>query len=235
MRVNLKYNKKFTRYLLTAFNVLLIASFALLFLIYVFILGIEGANEVKILGIGILSIFAFFVVFNVTVFLIDFLSKRRFVEVIKNYVRGGQYDTAIEYLQLACRKKRSYSTNQIILFYLGYIELLNDNIEDATYYLTQFDLSKQNAFNMYCLATTIFLLYMIYMYNKDDDSINSINSIYESKKESLIRSTKADKEITIMLHAIEYFNNNKVKLGISNLKNCRCANIPFIKRFIEEK
>lgn len=235
MRISFKHNNKLFGQLFKAINIALIAFGIITFVIYVSILGINGSDGAKDCGIVFLSLFAFFAVFNAIIIFITFRTNNCLIADIKKYIIEEKYDMAIEHLQtIAGKRILLSSTNQIILFYLGYIELLKDNLEDAIYYLTQFNIKKQTIINSHCLATTIFLLYMVFICKKDEKSIKYINPLYQEKKASLIKATNSDQEITTMFNAIDSFNNNNIKECISILKRCRCMKIPFIQRFVVE-
>lgn len=96
----------------------------------------------------------------------------------------------------------------------------------------EFELERKS--NAFCIAYTISLLYLLYTYNRDENSLKSINSVYLDKKVNLIKSTKSVKEVSSIFYAIDCFNDGKIDLGISILRDCRFSNIPFIERYIEE-
>lgn len=229
MRVKVK---SYNRHIINAVNIVLIALFVILFIVYIIIQGVQGFNRALPLGIAVLSTFILFTVFNTLIFSFDFFPRLSIVKTITILATEEKYDEATEYLRKFCIKRRSFSTNQMILYYLGYLELLKDNISDALYYLTQFDQRKQSNMNVYCAALCLSLLYFLYMYNENEILLNEVNLIYQERKKFFIRTTKSNKEIKTVFYAIDCFNSGNVNEGMLTLQHSHFSKLMFIKRFV---
>lgn len=233
MRVNLKYYNKHLRKMFVAFNVLLIAAMIVAFLVFVVLSGTENDSRANSIGIVFLSLFGVFAILNCFVIFANVSVRKRISETVKAEIKAQRYDAAIEYLKGISQRKNLFSINQMVLFQLGYIELLKDNVEDALYYFEQFDTRKITRLNAYCFAMTVPLLNAIYIHVNDGVKQNKIKAVYEKNKAILIKLTKANDEIILLFGMIERLNDGKIhEFDIARFKSSRYYNIPLLRRFV---
>lgn len=232
MRIDVKSHNKNPRRFFLAINITLAALFVILFVVFLYFSGADNDDMAKTVGIVFLSVFALFVVINFTAVSVIIMMRKKMAETLKGYIAHEQYDNAMEYLRQICQKSRMYSTTQIIYFYLGYIELLRDHVDDAKSYLAQFDLDRLDMFTAYCGAVALALLHIVYSAVGDYDAYSNIRAKYEKKKDFCLRAVRSDAEIVQLFYAIDCLNSNNIELAKSKLQNCRYFKIPLVQRFV---
>lgn len=236
MEIKPKYYNKFYKTLYKSFNIVLIASFVILGIAFTVLLGLNRTEqEARIIGILILGIFVTFALLNLTIVFIEFYFRSKLGSILQVYINEKRYDDAIEFLQTFCKKHKPYNINQSVLYYAGYINLLKDNVDDALFYLTQFEIEKQKVANVYYLANTISILYIIYAYKCDEKSLRDIVSVINAKCNYILKATRFNVDISEMLNAIKSFEENDFSACSIHLSKCRINKLPIVKRLIEKR
>lgn len=222
--------------LIIIFNIFLIASIILSFIVYTILKGVNGREKTIWLGINILILFGFFCVFNITYFAFEAIIKIKIEKKIKEFINAKQFDQGIQYLTKISKKSYTFSINQRIIYYFGYFELLLNRVDNAIEKFKNFDLKKQYILNTDCYILTIFFLFLIYYIENDKNLLDEIILIYNQKKKNILKIRQKSKNREIIIHLfgiIDSLNDNNVENAISMLKGSYFSNIPFIKKFIE--
>jgi len=236
--IDVKYFSKTTQKTYKTINLILIASFVVLFIIDGILTGLKSAEETQWLTIIQLCIASVLLVINTVVFSIEAVRKVKVEKNLANFIEAKQYNDAIEYLRNIASINRFYNINQIILYYLGYLELLLDNPTQAIAYLEKFSIEKQYLPNARYLASTIFLLYLIHYNNNDSAALEKIHEVYIAKKKVLLKATRwarLKNEMVYLFETIDFLNNKDMNQAAEKIVKSRLINIPMVERFIKEK
>lgn len=213
-------------------NISLIIISIGMFISYTIIKMNYGISSAKILGIVFICSMSLFFLINLIKIYLEYSKKMSITKNIVRFIDEKKYLEAKEYLEQKCKKVNFYSNFQMILYYLGYLELSLDNLNNAKGYFCQIDMKKLNYTNAKIIASTIFLLGMIYQYEKDTFAINDIIKTINDKKRNILSLTKNNVEIDTILNIILNLNSGDKIKGIENLKSCRFKDMPFIQRYV---
>jgi hypothetical protein len=198
----------------------------------------ESVEKTQWLTIIQLCIASVLLVNNTIVFSVEAVRKVKVEKKLANFIEAKQYNDAIEYLRNIAAINRFYNINQMILYYLGYLELLLDNPKEATTYLKEVNLDKQFLPNARYLAYTIYLLYLIYYINNESDELEKIHEVYIVKKKALLKATRwgrVKSEMAYLFETIDFLNNKDMNQVAEKIVKSRLINIPMVERFIKEK
>ncbi len=183
MMIDVKYFSKTTLKTYININLILVASF-------VVFIGMKRVEEAQWLTIILLCLASVLLVTNTVVFSIEAVRKAKVEKNVANFIELKQYNDAIEFLRKIASINRFYNINQMILYYLGYLELLLDKPAKAIAYLEKFNLDKQFLPNARYLSSTIFLLYLIHYINNDSAALEKIHEVYIAKKSYLLKTAR---------------------------------------------
>lgn len=238
MMIEVKYFSKTLKKMYKITNIVLIALFTLLFILDSILTGLESSEEKQWLTIIHICIASVLLITNTIIFSIEAIRKAKVEKNITNFIKAKQYTDAIEYLSKVASINRFYNINQMILYYLGYLELLLDNPKAASTYLDKFDLENQFLPNSIYLAYTIFLLYIIRYNTNDSAALENIHAIYTTKKKVLLEATlwkKVKNEMIYLFDIIDFLNNKDMKQAKEKIINSNLIHIPMVERLISQK
>ena len=238
MMIDVKYFSKTTLKTYKAINLILIASFLVIYIIYYIYIGIKSVEEAQWLRIILLCIISVLLVTNTVVFSIEAVRKAKVEKNVANFIELKQYNDAIEFLRKIASINRFYNINQMILYYLGYLELLLDKPAQAITYLEKFNLDKQSSSNARYLSSTIFLLYLIHYINNDSSALKKIHEVYIAKKNYLLKAArwaKLKNEMVYLFEIIDFLNNKDINQAAEKIVKSRLINIPIVERFFKDK
>jgi hypothetical protein len=200
------------------------------------VVAIGDANNAKLIAIIGLSLFVGFFIINFAIIFVNFSSIGRVSKGIRKETDAKRYDAAIEYLKKLTQKKQLYLSNQMILFQLGYLEMVQDNIEDAQYYFEEYNRSKITNLTVYAISSIIPLLNVIYINNNDTAKLEEIKRYYKRHKAELLKLTKRNPETPILFNLVECINEGRLSdIDVTQFKNSRYYKIPLLRRIIEKE
>ncbi len=238
MMIDVKYFNKTTLKTYKTINLILIASFLVIYIIYYIYIGIKSVEEAQWLRIILLCIISVLLVTNTVVFSIEAVRKAKVEKNVANFIELKQYNDAIEFLLKIASINRFYNINQMILYYLGYLELLLDKPAQAITYLEKFNLDKQFLPNARYLSSTIFLLYLIHYINNDSTALKKIHEVYIAKKSYLLKTArwaKSKNEMVYLFEIIDFLNNKDINQAAEKIVKSRLIIIPIVERFFKDK
>lgn len=236
--IEVKYFDEATQKTYKIINFILIASFVILFIIDSILAGLKSSKETQCLTIIQICIASVLLVTNTVLFSIEAIRKVKIEKNVANFIEAKKYHDAIEYLRNIASINRFYNINQMILYYLGYLELLLDNPKQATAYLEKFNLDKQFLPNTRYLGYTIFLLYIIHYNNNDSAALENIHKVYIAKKKDLLKASRwarLKNEMVYLFETIDLLNHKNMNQAAEKIVRSRLINIPMVERFVKEK
>jgi|SRR5690554_5331787 len=234
MTVKLKYYSKTTKNIFITINII----FVVLFFLNIILYGITANNnninlDAKDFSLIGALIFILFASFNLTIYNLELKTKTTIEKNLKTHIKNNNYNEALTYINNINNKRNFYNINQMLIYYLAYLELLNNNINKALTYLNEFNLDKQTITNTKYLVKVIFLLYITnYILEKD---YKNIYTIYKTKKAEIIKLTNKSEYkslVNTLFLVIEDINNKNLTSAVSNLKLTEFNKIPLLQQFI---
>ncbi len=230
----LKYYSKTTKNIFITINIIFVVLFFLNIVLYGTTANNDNINlyakDFSLIGS---LIFILFASFNLTIYNLELKRKTKIEKNILDYIDNNKYSEALNYINDISSKRNFYSVNQMLLYYLSYLELLNNNINKAIIYLKQFNLDKQALTNTLYLVKAIFLLYITNYVTKEDHE--HIYNIYITKKEEIIKLTSRSKDknlVKTLFLVIENINIKNLNDAANKLNTTEFNKIPLIKDFI---
>lgn len=166
------------------------------------------------------------------------ITMRRIEKNLKYFFAEKEYDEAIDFLAGCAKKRHIRSISQLILYYLGYVELRMDNIENAVYYLKQILIKRCNGYTKYCAEQTLGFLYIVFMITKNEE-FNDIRQLYISQRnrfEKLLAKNKNPKvnKIEKLYRALRHLEEGQSAFATEELAHTPYIDIPIINRFYDE-
>lgn len=166
------------------------------------------------------------------------ITMRRIEKNLKHFLDEKEYDDAIEYLADCAKKRHIRTISQLILYYLGYVELYRDNIDNAVYYLKQILIKRCNGYTIYCAEQTLGFLYIVFMITKNEE-FNDTRQLYLLKRDKfeklLSKNTKPNvNKIDKLYRALRHFEAEQPVLATEQLVHTPYIDIPIINRFYDE-
>lgn len=223
----INFSKRF-KLIYTILNV----SFLIIgFLLY--ILSLSENNKSNSLIYISFIIIAVVLIGNFIIQVFESLFRIKVEKSITNLMASNKYTDVEKYISKISKYNRFKNINQVMIYYMAYIELLRNNLDKAILYLEQFDENNQSLVNSIYLVYIIFLKYMLYSYMGKNDQVKDTYEIYLCKKEYLLRIKRLKNDEVYLLFSIMDdlqrfdFANAKQKISGSKL-----IIIPFIKDFI---
>lgn len=219
-------------------NVTLIIMFAVLFITFNIFKNTEKFSDfVKITAVFTLLTFVLILVLNFVVYIFEIKKKNKVSKTISKYLLKGESQYALNYIIKTNEKENFNSVNQVLLYYLGYIHLLNNEVEKGVAYLKKFDLDNQKIINSEYYLLVIFLLHTV-LYIIEDPDYNYVFKKYDVRKKQLARyfdRTKFKDKANILNNAIIYLNNDSVDLARDLINQTNFCKIPIIDSYINNK
>jgi pentatricopeptide repeat protein len=170
----------------------------------------------------------------------DIVNRHSINSILKGYIKEKDYETALRYIQKISLKTRSIGANKILLFNLGYVELLKDNVDDATFYLQEYatKLGSSSSEESYLLA--ILFLYVIYYNNGDKSSLDKVISSVVHYQVSIGASFRVFNRFLLFRNcnigqALEYLRMNDIKSFTNLLSGTELMKIPLVSQFVNDK
>ena len=181
---------------------------------------------------------ALFLISGVSVVIPMVITMKRIEKNLKYFLAEKEYDDAIDFLADCAKKRHVKTISQLILYYLGYVELCKDNIEDALYYLKQVLIEKCDGYTIYCAEQTLGFLYIVFKITKNEE-FNDIRQLYILKRdkfEKLLAKNTNPKvnKIEKLYRALRHLEEGQSALATEELAYTPYIKIPLINRFYDE-
>lgn len=235
MKINVKSFNVIFKWLYILFVLSLFADMTVL---YIFSMQTENAKTGFIFDMATIGCVVLFLIsLGAPVFLLAHAMKN-IDNNIKRLINQNNYDAAFELLKGYAQKRHTATLNQLILYYLGYTELLRNNVDCAVDYLRQVKTKNYSTSTLNCTAQAVAFLYIVYKLTKKS-GFEEIRQIYKSEKNKLISAVSRNKNPNVakvikLYEAIGYFEEGQTAAAANKLKDTPYINIPLIQKFCDE-
>lgn len=211
-------------------NIIMLIICVLFCMIFTFAVDIDIAKNFRL---AFFVSIAILLVFNILMISLVIFQRKKINETLQALFVQEDYSKAREYLDKCRSKIVMPAVYQILLFYSGYVELLDNDIEKGKQFLQQYKIDKQYRMNSLFVIFCLFLLYFIYLYEEDECGLVAIREKYNKYKTSLSKTISSNEEAKLAIETIDYFENNLIKEGVKHLRLSRFYKLLFLKRLVD--
>ena len=199
-------------------------------ILYIVFICLRDNQMAEYISKSLLSILVVLVFFNLAMIMSDIIPRARINKKLQSFFLQENYNAARKYLCKLRSKVVMPSIYQMLLYYSGYVELLENELENGKMFLTQFEKDKQFRLNSYFLAYSIFMLYFIFVYEGDNEELVSIRNIFNKQKAAILKVANSNMEVHLAFTAIDYFESNATIEGVNCLQHSQFYKLPFLKQ-----
>ena len=225
----INFSKRFKLIYMISNIVLLVIGFLL------YIISLSESNNNKTLIYIALIIIAVVLIGNFIVQVFESIFRIKIEKHIANLMVLNKYTDVEKYIFKISKHNRFKNINQVMIYYISYIELMRNDLDKAIVYLEEFDLN-QAAVNAIYLVYTIFLKYMVYLYLGKDEKAKDAYELYSSKKKDLLRINRSKiNEVNLLFSIIDDLEKLDFVEAKQKISGSKLIKIPFIKDFIANK
>lgn len=211
-------------------NIVLLSICVLFCMIFTFAVDIDIAKNFRL---AFFVSIAILLVFNILMISLVIFQRKKINETLQALFVQEDYSNAREYLDKCRSKIVMPAVYQILLYYSGYVELLDNDIEKGKQFLKQYKIDKQYRMNSLFVIFCLFLLYFIYLYEEDECGLVAIREKYNKYKTSLSKTISSNEEAKLAIETIDYFENNLIKEGVKHLRVSRFYKLLFLNRLVD--